>query len=118
SFLFGRADEVVRRGVESFLVVIGAEIVSRAFVDGLGRSFWIDIHSTDWADRMFGGGNRNDSVGLIGIRVHPALSLIFHVVGSFLGDVAAEVALDYPEREIDPRRKSASRREISVFNET
>ncbi len=43
--------------------------------------------------------------------------MIFHVVGSFLGDVAAVVALDHAEREIDARGKSAGAGEIPVFDE-
>ena len=52
------ACEFFRRSVESFFVVIGAEIVSRAFENRLGRRFWIDIHSANRAEGMFGGGNR------------------------------------------------------------
>src|SRR5205823_3550518 len=56
-FVVGR-DKLFRRGVESFFVVIGAEVVSRTFVDRLGGSLWIDIHSANRAEGMFGGGNR------------------------------------------------------------
>src|SRR6266567_9024623 len=66
---------------------------------------------------MFSGGYRRARVNLIGIRVHPALSLIFHVVGTFLGNVAAVIALDHAEREIDAGRKPAGGREISIFDE-
>src|SRR5882762_4217385 len=66
---------------------------------------------------MFSGGHRRARVNLIGIRIHPALPLIFHVVGGFLGNVATVVALDHAEREIDTRRKSASAGEIAIFNE-
>src|SRR6266480_2293235 len=66
---------------------------------------------------MFTGGYRRARVNLIGIRVHPALPLLFHVVGIFLGTVAAAIALDHAEREIDARRKSASAGEIAIFHE-
>src|SRR6266487_1325892 len=66
---------------------------------------------------MFSGGYRRARVNLIGIRVHPALSLVFHVVSSFLGNVAAVITLDHAEGEIDARRKSASAGEIAIFHE-
>ena len=66
---------------------------------------------------MFSGGYRRARVNLIGIRVHPALPLIFHVLGRFLGNVAAVTALDHAEGEIDARRKSASAGEIAIFHE-
>ena len=65
---------------------------------------------------MFGAGNRRDRISLIRIRIHPAASLIFHVVSRFFGDIAAVVTLYHPQREIDARRKSARGRKISVFH--
>src|SRR2546430_17090163 len=106
------ACELIRRGVESFFVVIRAEIVSRAFVDGLGRGLWIDIHSANRADGMFDGRNRRGGVNVIRIRVHPTLPLVFHRIGSFLWDFAPVVALAPGQREIDPGRESARRFEV------
>src|SRR5437868_535368 len=112
------ACELIRRRVESFFVVIGAEIVSRAFVDRLGRGLWIDIHSANRAERMFDGRNGRGGVNVIRIRIHPTLPLVFHRIGSFLCDFASVVTLDHAQREIDSGGKSTGRREISVFNET
>src|SRR6266404_1999104 len=109
--------ELVGRRVESFLIVIGAKVVRLTFVDRLWIGLRIDIHSTDGAEWMFGGGDGRGGINLIGIRVHPALPLIFHVVGSFLGDFAAVVALDHAKREIDARRKSARAGEIAILDE-
>ena len=66
---------------------------------------------------MFLSRDRRGGINLIGIGVHPALPLIFHVEGSFLGDIAAVIPLDHAKREIDARRKSAGAGEIAVFHE-
>jgi hypothetical protein len=66
---------------------------------------------------VFSRGNRRCSVNLVRIGIHPAESLIFHVIGCLLRDLAAEVALDDAEREVNAGGKSAGRSQISIFHE-
>ena len=42
-----RGCELIGRGVESFLIVVGAKVVSRAFVDRFRSGLRIDIHSAN-----------------------------------------------------------------------
>src|SRR4030095_13386250 len=92
------------------------EIRWLAFENGFGRSLWIDIQSADGAERMFSGGNGRRCISVIRIGIHPALSLIFQVVGGLLSNVATVVTFDHAQREIDPGRKSAGSGEVAVLN--
>src|SRR4051812_31142045 len=95
SKLFVRGRKLSGRGIERFLLVAGTEVVGLAVENRFRRGLRIDIHSANETKRMFGGRKQRGGVDRIGIRIFPALSLIFHVVGGFLGNVAAVVALDY-----------------------
>src|SRR6267142_2500520 len=66
---------------------------------------------------MFRRGNQRGCVSVIGVGIHPTLTLIFHAVGGLLRDIAAVIAFDYTQREIDPGGKTAGGREISILNE-
>jgi hypothetical protein len=43
--------------------------------------------------------------------------LVFHVIGSLLGDLTAVVALNDAEREINSGRKSARGSQVSILDE-
>src|SRR5205807_4448116 len=117
NFSCGGAHIFFRTSVERFLVVVRAEIISRAFKHGRRRGLWIDIHSAHRTKRMLRCGNRHDSIGLIRIRVHPAFSLIFHVVSGLPGNLATVIAFDHTEGEIDSGRKTTGGCEISILDE-
>src|SRR5258708_37147705 len=65
---------------------------------------------------MLSGGNRHDSIGLIRIGIHPAFSLIFHVVSGLPGNLATVIAFDHTEREIDSGRKTTGGCEVYIFD--
>src|SRR5437016_7276645 len=75
------------------------------------------MHSAYYAEWVFSCGNRPRGVSLIRIRIHPAEPLIFHVISCLLRDLAAEVALDHSERQIDAGGKSARGGKVSIFDE-
>jgi hypothetical protein len=68
--------EFVRSRVEQLLVVLRAEIVSLAFVDGLKSG--ITIHPAHRAKRVFVSRYPCFGVDLVRIWVQPAASLVFH----------------------------------------
>src|SRR4030095_5784286 len=115
---FVGAGDVIRCGVECFFIVIGTEIVCRALENRLWSCGRVDIHSTHRTKRMFGAGNRCRRVDLIRFRIHPAKPLIFHVVGSLLRDLAAEIALDDAEREIDSGGESPRTSNVAILDES
>jgi hypothetical protein len=57
------------------------------------------------------------SVDAVGIGVLPALALVLQRVCGLLSYFASEVALDDPDREIDPGRKPARAGKVANFNE-
>src|ERR671933_98160 len=53
---------------------------------------------------------------LCGTSYDPALALIFHVSRSGLGHFAAEIPVDYTQREIYPGRQAAGSGDLLLFD--
>src|ERR1700731_3185758 len=101
---------------EGLLVLPQTEHISLAFVDGGNRG--VAVHSAHRAETFVGGETARFGVDHIRVRVRPAASLVFDVVGRFLGYVAAEIALNHTESKIHAGGKSARGRQIAIFHES
>src|SRR5579859_6924898 len=97
----GRVDELLRCGIEALLVRLHAEGVALALVDR--RDARTRIHPAYWAQRVpLGGQSQWLGIDLVRIRIRPPFSLVFQGVGRLLGCMAAKIAVDDPDRKVDP----------------